>query len=265
MNATPRLLFATLALGLATGLQAETNVPAIVYCKTRIMPSGLLGDAVLSMTLPPTPGYTDQNGNPVTVWNPGNVTAGGVADSWHSGGPGYFTVRNTGNVEAYVYVVALSRGEIESYDHDIYGRYGNIEAFLPRQSETLRYVWGEAAALNPLGPRPTPRADELVNYWNETYHLALTTDMTAVAPTWRSLDHALTVSYGAYQPWQSQHGYFDCQCSAFLASVAVGDYQPFDLKFWAPPEEFLPRSEGQPMSFVFTVEASSFPRWEHDR
>lgn len=265
MNATTRLLLATLALGLASGLRAGTTItPAVVYCKARIMPSGLAtGNEVLSVTLPPTPGYADQYGNPVTVWNPGNVTAGGVADSWHEGGPGFFNVRNTGNVEAYVYVVALSYYDGDS--HVMRGAYGDSVTNNLRQMCDL--VWQTQSIPNYLGflrPRPTPRAsyDEEYNS-GPTYHLALTTDMTSAAPVWRPLDHATDCGSGS--PWQNGYDLQSRQCSAYLGPLAVGDYQPFDLKFWAPGEALMPPGEGVVMTFIFTVEAASFPRWEHDR
>ena len=86
----------------------EPNVStnyAVVYCKATISGNAAAGDHVVSVTLPPTEGYYDVEGNPLTYWNVGNVPAGGVADSWHGeGGPGRFTARNNGNVGSYFYV-----------------------------------------------------------------------------------------------------------------------------------------------------------------
>ena len=74
---------------------------------------------MVSVSLLPTEGYYDNYGNPVTIWNVGNVPAGGVADSWHGeGGPGRFTAKNTGNVKAYFYITtgsSHSYSEMKSY------------------------------------------------------------------------------------------------------------------------------------------------------
>ena len=86
--------------GMAHGVESALQV---VYCKATI--TGDAGNDIVSVTIPPTDGYFDNNGNPLTFWNVGNVPAGGVADSWHQeGGPGRFTARNEGNVGAYFYV-----------------------------------------------------------------------------------------------------------------------------------------------------------------
>ncbi len=143
---TLRLSCAALALGLVTALHAgTTTINAAVFCKARILPSGgQTGEVILSVTLPPTPGYTDENGNPVTVWNLGDVTAGGVADTWHDGGPGFFTARNTGNVAAYVYVV--TSGQMFDYDQNVGGLPNYYTYTLQRlYPNAFWFVW----------PRPT--------------------------------------------------------------------------------------------------------------
>jgi hypothetical protein len=261
-------LVACAAAMAATGASGDTNyVNAVVYCKARIMPSGdQTGEVLLSVSLPETPGAVDENGWPVTLWNVGDVTAGGVADSWHAeGGPGRFTVRNTGNVAAYVYVTT---GLWPGVDRGI----GTLDGW-----EHLRYIYPNSE----LGefPRPTPRMEKPnVGMWRESYHLALSTDVTAKAPTWRSLDRwgtwfcsaAKDLGNGYYGLFW--HDYrlddddsFECGggvCAAYLAYMPVGEYQPFDLKFWAPLEYW---GEEYNFAFIFRVEASLFPRWEHDR
>ena len=93
--------------GVAYGDYYYTNANTVVYCKATIVDGG--GNQLVSVTLPPTEGYYDGAGNPLTYWNVGNVPAGGVADSWHGeGGPGRFTAHNEGNVGAYVYVTSGS-------------------------------------------------------------------------------------------------------------------------------------------------------------
>ncbi len=254
MNSSRRrvgLLAAALTVTVAAGLHAGTTYNnAIVFCKATIQESGQMsGNYLLSVELPPTPGYTDPDGNPVTIWNVGNVPAGGVADTWHDGGPGYFTVRNTGNVGSFVYVVGIARNE-----------YNDVPA-----GGTWDYqaVLGHLFGYGPpqLFPRPEPFTPE--SYGGETYHLALTTDVTARAPTWRSLDHVSRPGLGYPQAgWDYQSDPLSFQCSAYLSWMPPGEYQPFDLKFWGPAEFTVWNG---PVFFVFRVEASAFPRWEHDR
>lgn len=102
---------------LAYGNGISNNV---VYCTANIMMGPENGAIpMVSVSLLPTEGYYDNYGNPVTIWNVGNVPAGGVADSWHGeGGPGRFTAKNTGNVKAYFYITtgsSHSYSEMKSY------------------------------------------------------------------------------------------------------------------------------------------------------
>lgn len=218
----------------------ETKIDAIVYCKAIITPSGDMTDPVLAVELPPTPGRVDPNGNPVTIWELGEVAAGGVADSWHDGGPGLFQVRNVGNVSAYVYVTAMSAAE-----------------FMNEPSFVWEWVFGS----DPMSSHPRPQSriaevpgEPVAPPEGMSFHLALTTDVTAVAPTWSPLGHCSYYQNGV--PY-----WLDRQCSAYLAWMPAGEYQPFDLKFWAPLGGLPP----EPFGFAFRVEAASFPMWEHDR
>lgn len=256
MNATRcrnRLLAGLLVLGAVGAAPADslTQLPAVVYCKARLLDSGeQSGDVVLSVELPPTPGFLDPEGNPVTVWNVGDVVRGSVADTWHSGGPGYFTARNAGNVGAYVYVMAVS--EIEAS--------GNPYPNAPYPGgQMYEHLFPGVGPFWFVRPKPSPRDGQIGDSPDEAspmdYHLALTQDVTAIAPTWRPLEH---VSYLNGTLYTSS---IERQCSAYLAWMPVGEYQPFDLKFWAPANG----PTGDPLGFVFRVEAATFPLWEHDR
>lgn len=253
MNAThrrDRLLAGLLVLGAVGTVSAQvTTNNAYVFCKARITEPGEWGNPVLSVTLPPTPGYTYSGpwgDTPITVWNVGDVAAGGVADTWHDGGPAFFTVRNSGNVNAYVYVTGMSRSEVDSDSND----YKYV-----LQSLGVDWSYGSIQLLHPR-PTPFPAPVEFVGNtpaedFHQSYHLALTTDATAIAPTWRPLDYC---SYNGAAPTLIRR-----QCSAFLTRMPPGEYQPFDIKFWAPPMPSIDDTHG----FVFRVEAASFPLWEH--
>ena len=232
-------------VGMAYGNNVSTNY-AVVYCKATI--SGNAGDdPVVSVTLPPTEGYYDVEGNPLTYWNVGNVPAGGVADSWHGeGGPGRFTARNNGNVGSYFYV---STG----------GAY-SIGARNAGQSVNYFFPWSESVNADTFGggrglirPLVSPRGGR--EY--DEYHLAFTTDVTAKVPSWHSLDHGLTPE----GPWSTDDNQSYYQISGYMGYVDAGDYLTFDLKFWAPHN----CSKGESLLFTFCVEASEFPLWDHGR
>lgn len=78
MNVSKRragLVAVALTLTAIGGLHAQEIVEnAIIYCKATIV-SG--SGTLLAVELPPTPGYTDPYGIPVTIWNVGNVAVGG--------------------------------------------------------------------------------------------------------------------------------------------------------------------------------------------
>ena len=111
-------------VGMAYGNNESTNY-AVVYCKATISGNAAI-NPVVSVTLPPTEGYYDVEGNPLTYWNVGNVPAGGVADSWHEeGGPGRFTARNNGNVGSYFYVSTGYSYHIGASNNGLSGNYFN--------------------------------------------------------------------------------------------------------------------------------------------
>ena len=227
----------------------------VVYCTANIMSGPENGAlSMVSVSLPPTEGYYDNYGNPVTIWNVGNVPAGGVADSWHGeGGPGRFTAKNTGNVRAYFYITT---GRSQFYS-PMYGHEGN-----GNNSITTRpNVMGSAEISNHLGlvgeslefPCISPHELYGCHDWG-AYHLAFTTDITAKVPTWHSLDKRFCngyIDFGADPRSSTTVG--------FMGTVIPGDYLTFDLKFWAHPQAKFPAI------FTFCVEASEFPLWDHGR
>ena len=239
-------------VGVAYGNNVSTNY-AVVYCKATIS-----GDAyenpVVSVTLPPTEGYYDVNGNPLTYWNVGDVPSGGVADSWHGeGGPGRFTARNNGTVGSYFYVSTGGMYLIGARDHEpvndyfnpwyVNNQYGLGD---PRVDES---TFGYGEKLNfPLVSSRNRRV------WDE-YHLAFTTDIKAKVPTWHSLDHGWNGEF-----WSTDDHRYE-QTSGYMGYVDAGDYLTFDLKFWAPHERY----RGESLFFTFCVEASEFPLWDHGR
>ena len=230
--------------GMAHGVESALQV---VYCKATIMGSD--GGDVVSVTIPPTDGYFDQEGNPLTFWNVGNVPAGGVADSWHQdGGPGSFTARNAGNVGAYFYVTT-SEGVYSKFS----GNGGTINTnFLENVGSSIfgggDWLW--SASISPSELRR----------WNDqlTYHLAFTTDTMAKVPTWHSLDHRYTGSGWSTEAYEGPRG---GEVAGYMGYVDAGDYLTFDLKFWAPCD----RNTAGNKLFTFCVEASAFPLWEHSR
>ena len=231
--------------GVAYGVESALQV---VYCKATIMGSG--GEEVVSVTIPPTDGYFDDNGNPLTFWNVGNVPAGGVADSWHQdGGPGRFTARNAGNVGAYFYVTTGDGYAKFTYTNtSISGTnaWDNVvkETFVGGAGWNMLYF-------------PAISPNELRRYGTSgSYHLAYTTDTMAKVPTWHSLDHRYMGDGWSTEAQENSH---PNEVASYMGYVDAGDYLTFDLKFWAPV-----RQNGNAL-FSFCVEASAFPLWEHGR
>lgn len=226
---------------------------AVVYCTAIITEGADSGNTVVSVSLPPTEGYYDNRGNPVTVWNVGKVPAGGVADSWHGeGGPGRFTARNTGNVRAYFYVTTqrvnggyiplpTENGFVSPYPHVMGDQ--DIQNYLG-----LDGISGGRPCISPQELRgiPDPGA----------YHLAFTTDTMAKVPTWHSLDHMYNNGHF------STDGTYGNEVAGFMGCVDAGDYLTFDLKYWASSHNM---GGNYPVLFTFCVEASSFPLWDHGR
>lgn len=236
-------------VGMAYGNGISNNV---VYCTANIITGPENGASpMVSVSLPPTEGYYDNYGNPVTIWNVGNVPAGGVADSWHGeGGPGRFTAKNTGNVKAYFYITTGS-----------WHSYSSMENYWTGQVTMPLNVMDEQLVENYLGLSGLHLKASCISPHElygcpdfEAYHLAFTTDTNAKVPTWHSLDKRFCnghIDFGASPRMSTTVG--------FMGTVIPGDYLTFDLKFWAHPQaEF-------PAIFTFAVEASEFPLWGHGR
>ena len=239
---------ASVAYGVESALQ-------VVYCKATIVGNG--GEDVVSVTIPPTDGYFDQEGNPLTFWNVGNVPVGGVADSWHQeGGPGRFTARNAGNVGAYFYVTTSGGNYAKfsgSRDGDIFvnNGYSSHTNFWNRIDPD---IFGSGTGL--LSPSISPSE---LRRWNDlsSYHLAFTTDTMAKVPTWHSLDHRHVGRWST----EAYENPLPGEVAGYMGYVDAGDYLTFDLKFWAPRGW----TNGGGLLFTFCVEASAFPLWEHGR
>ena len=261
-------LAAAILAGVSGAYGASTSITnAVVFCKATIS-SVYHEDGVVSVTLPPTEGYYDDNGNPLTYWNVGNVPAGGVADSWHGeGGPGRFTAHNEGSVGAYVYVTTcmdnyfiFNQNIISQYGERYY-QYSDSYYSLPHIDSTLlgaNLEWLQFPAISPTELR---RWNE--NWCSEVYHLAFTTDVTAKVPTWHSLDHRHdgTGDNGIYWSTEEISQPVGGMAAGYMGYVDAGDYLTFDLKFWAPRSS----PSGCSLIFTFCVEASSFPLWDHGR
>lgn len=242
-------------VGMAYGNNVSTNY-AVVYCKATISGSAADGPAVVSVTLPPTEGYYDVEGNPLTYWNVGNVPAGGVADSWHGeGGPGRFTARNNGNVGSYFYVSTGGAYSIGARNDEQRGNY-----FDPWYVNEPHGGGHDRVDVNTFGdgeylhsPLVSPRGER----GPTEYHLAFTTDVTAKVPSWHSLDHGWRES-----SWSTDDNQSYEQISGYMGYVDAGDYLTFDLKFWAPHHDC---AKGKSLLFTFCVEVSPFPLWDHGR
>ena len=258
MNTTQikRAVFAAAILagaGVAYGVESALQV---VYCKATIV--GDEGEQVVSVTIPPTDGYFDNNGNPLTFWNVGNVPAGGVADSWHQeGGPGRFTARNAGNVGAYFYVTTSEMNYAKFSGIRNGDNFDNIRFYNGTNiwEHVDPSIFGEGMPLN----TPSISPSELRRWGlDSAYHLAFTTDTMAKVPTWHSLDHRYMGSGWSTEAYDNPT---PGEVAGYMGYVDAGDYLTFDLKFWAPRY----RQEGDRLLFTFCVEASAFPLWEHGR
>lgn len=250
---TIQIKHAALAAAIFAGVGMAYGDPVsalqVVYCKATIMNNG--GNEYVSVTIPPTEGYYDNDGNPLTYWNVGNVPAGGVADSWHGeGGPGRFTAHNEGNLGAYFYVTTsddfYTRWTAPSSGGPVTGAWVNItDDIFGQNCQILSFP-----AISPSELRR----------WNDecSYHLAYTTDTMSKVPTWHSLDHRYV---GPGWKTEEMGGGVSREVAGYMGYVDAGDYLTFDLKFWASQK--MPPSQN--VLFTFCVEASSFPLWDHGR
>lgn len=226
----------------------------VVFCKATILGEEE-GENSISVTLPPTEGYYDNDGTPLTYWNVGNVPSGGVADSWHAeGGPGRFTAKNAGTRGAYFYVATAGH----NYWFDILRTPDNYHG-MPSISDD---VWDTRTGIfgnYPILMKPAISPKELRRWYGDgrEYHLAFTTDVTAKVPTWHSLDHRWD---GGSFSTEEQESLEEGEVFGFMGYVYAGDYLTFDLKFWAP---WSGDTQPSPVLFTFCVEASAFPLWDH--
>ncbi len=256
-------------VGMAYGGESSLQV---VYCKATIV--GESSEQMVSVTLPPTEGYYDNYGNPLTFWNVGNVPSCGVADSWHGeGGPGRFTAHNDGTLGAYMYITTKGGNAAEYIGFYSDGdRLRHLDTFYVYfDSQNQVFGSGSWLPMTCVSVKQWRSSEQQYHYGN-AYHLAFTTDATAKVPTWHSLDHRLQSSDGSssnttyyWSPAEEEDRYNALpdsnEVAGYMGYVEAGDYLTFDLKFWAPYNS----SSQQPVFFTFCVEASTFPLWDHSR
>ena len=244
--------------------QAGTNYNGIVFCKARIMSSGLDPRQTVSITLPFT--TTDPQGDQYTYWNLGTVPPGGVADSWHSeGGPGKFVAHNNGEAGAYVYLTSSGNSYCDRWDGD---------------GANLNDIYDEADEfMGTNSIRPVPSLRYLKNqskYEEESYCLAFSKDVTAKVPTWHMLDRYCNGGKYDYDGsnksnWRTGDEYDGAPgvcIGAYMGHLDAGEYMAFDVKFWAPLVPYnwnFGNGDYRPnVRFSFMVEAAAFPLWDHD-
>lgn len=253
-------LLAASLLSAAIAAQGS-NTFGILFCQARVVDSGT---AELAVELPATPGYVDNNGNPVAVWKVGTVAAGGAIDTFYSeNGPGAFQVRNTGNRNAFIYITT---GDVSNYG-DSTDRGNDY------YQNTLGGLFGGPP--NFVAPIPDP-SKRFSGNWHGYYSLAVSTAVTGKVPVWRNLEWEYDGSksytdyngeyYGEVQlSWHNCRGSDDQDapiCGQYLCYLAAGEVQPFDLKFYAPVSYGLDYYD---CPFIVRLEASTFRRWEHDK
>ena len=283
-RATTAVLAAALLLGQVQSALAGEYNDAVIFGKVTLQTAPIdEGDptAYFSVTIPATAGATDKFGNPATIWNLGDVQCGGVYDSFYNGGPGHFRVQNTGNLPAYVYISTGFGGDVSFRNQS--------ESADSYSFDTAEILFNSANFINPL-PSPRLQNRELLDhngYCNysarDGYALAVSTDVTAIVPSWRPLswlyfengnnwNDANEAVWEQYQVDSNYSYLWRLRLSneltqnnwnlptAYLAYMPVGETQLFDLKFWAPLER------GDELNwFVIRIEASPFRRWDHDR
>ena len=247
-------------------VQAEQDpLESVVFCKaTMHKATGIERDDV-SVTL--SFKSTGADGRQYAIWNLGDVPLGGVADSWHAeGGPGKFEARNSGLVDAYVY---LTSGNFYSQCWHT-GEYGpEREDKMAVTVDDFDRVFGI-----PFGAVVRPAAS-LAAYRREgdqeasrSYCLAFTSDVEAKRPTWHMLNRWYSSTrddqgHEVYSWREDDHApVSEMNCiGAYMGRLTAGDSMPFDVKFWAPHDW----PDKTSFYFTFKVEAASFPLWEHDR
>lgn len=227
---------------------AETNYNGIVFCKARIMSSGLDPLNSVSITLPFT--TTGSEGGQYTYWNLGVVPPGGVADSWHSeGGPGRFVAHNNGEVGAFVYLTSTA-----------VGRYGMFAQGGILFSEKLDNIACERPRMAAF---PSPSLQQWRSTTGRYYCLAFTRDVMTKVPTWHLLNmwNEANDNFEGWRLGDDMQGNVN-YIGAYMGHLDAGDYMPFDVKLWAP--RWNGGSVDMNLAFTFMVEAAPFPLWEHD-
>ena len=247
------LLAAAMLAGVGMAYGGEQQSVNVVYCKVELT-YPYDPENWISVTLPPTEGYYDRDGNPITYWNVGSVPYGGVADSWHAeGGPGRFTAKNAGTHGAYLYV---STG-------DDYQHYDPVREYVAVSNYFNNVDMHQFGEIEGVLEYPCVSPSELRQCGlKSAYHLAFTTDVTAKVPTWHSLDHRyFGYEYLSAEQYPDMRPSSENHVAGYMGFLDPGDYLTFDLKFWAPVIEC---NWGSYM-FTFCVEASEFPLWDHGR
>lgn len=250
-------LSTAVAMAAAIASALPTYNDAVIFGKVTLLSMPSADNAYLSVTIPTTAGATDDQGYGVRIWDLGTVQCGGVYDSFHNGGPGYFSVQNTGNYPAYVYV-ATGR-KVVIYRN---GSPGSANVLLSNLRNN-RYD---------LEPSAWIQNDPMEEFG---YKLAVSTDVTAITPTWRPLswvegndDNASRFFDGTTLMCTGSSYYFggtevypsSRPPCAFLAFMPVGETQLFDLKFWAPTDGAM---DGD-CWFPVIIEAQAFKLWDHE-
>ena len=278
-----RAIVASLLLAAAASARAVTNEFGVIFCHASV--SNASGSAAcLAIALPATSGFSDTNGNPVAVWDVGNVVAGGTADTFHSeNGPGAFQARNVGNRAAYVYVTS-GYPLLDDGNSTVDGR--------AYYADTLRGLFGDSGL-----HECTADFEGSWDPWGyaQSYRVAVSTSVDTKFPVWRNLEwlyyrgmytdgdgNGPSSSYDEemYMGWMHfpsfmkdrlaqrdyynyyYNGYVDLPCGVcgqYLGFLLPGEEVPFDLKLWAPAE--CENSIG----FIVRLEASTFRRWRHGK
>ena len=248
--------------------QAEKDpLESVVFCKATMHTATGNEKEDVSVTLSfKSTGAGDRQ---YAIWNLGDVACGGVADSWHGeGGPGKFVARNSGLVDAYVYLTSSHDNDYSQFWFS--GKYGPERCNMMAVSDNdFERVFGGKA-----GTRAWPSASleayrrESDQYASLSYCLAFTSDVEARRPTWHMLNRCYS-SDGRDEQGNSVYAWRENNhasvsqmrwIGAYMGRLTAGDSMPFDVKLWAPRQW----PEGMPFYFTFKVEAASFPLWEHD-
>ena len=129
----------TIGVGIALGLAFQGYGASSDNIQCRVVleaVGGTLGVTILPQTVD---GYT--------IWDLGTAYEYGVKESWYQLGPAYFQVQNSGDVHAYMYMIAQNGGFLGDY----WPAYSNLVAALPPPSLGEYSLW---YATNATAPAP---------------------------------------------------------------------------------------------------------------